>query len=295
MKAASEYLTFTLYSALWRFVRLLPERKAYSLFNWLSRRAYKKNGRRVQRLRANYWTAFPKKSENEIEEFVKSGLANAMRYWCDTFRISDWSTTRVATTVTTENNDLFVDSVKSGAGVIIALPHAGNWDHAGLYYCSQGITVHTVAEHLKPERLFKKFLAHREGMGMKVLDLQANVTEELIKRLNEGELIALVADRDLSKSGVEVDFFGARARLPAGPALLAYRTKAHLIAAYVSYTESGIRIAFNGPFVVRRDEPEASEVQRLTQEIANRFEFDIQQDPTSWHMQQRIFVEEESN
>jgi lauroyl/myristoyl acyltransferase len=83
--------------------------------------------------------------------------------------------------------------------------------------------------------------------------------------------------------------------MPAGPALLAYRTKAHLIAAYVSYTESGIRIAFNGPFVVRRNEPEASEVQRLTQEIANRFEFDIQQDPTSWHMQHRIFVEEESN
>ena len=295
MKAVSEFSTFFLYSALWRVVRLLPESSAYSIFNWLSRRAYKKNGRRVQRLRENYQTAFPEKNSNEIEKLVRSGLANAMRYWCDTFRISDWSTTRVASTVTTVNNELFVDAVKSGAGVIVALPHAGNWDHAGLYYCSQGITVHTVAEHLKPERLFRKFLAHREAMGMKVLDLQANVTEELIKRLDEGELVALVADRDLSKSGVDVEFFSARARMPAGPALLAYRTKAHLITAYVSYTESGIRIAFNGPFLVRREEAEASEVRRLTQEIANRFELDIQHDPSSWHMQQRIFVEEKSN
>ena len=295
MKAVSEFLTFSLYSSLWRVVRLLPERSAYSIFNWLSRRTYRKNGRRVQRLRENYQTAFPQKDSNEIEELVRSGLANAMRYWCDTFRISDWSTTRVASTVTTVNNELFVDSAQSGVGVIVALPHAGNWDHAGLYYCSQGITVHTVAEHLKPERLFRKFLAHREAMGMKVLDLQANVTEELIKRLNEGELVALVADRDLSKSGVEVDFFSARAQMPAGPALLAYRTKAHLITAYVSYAESGIRIAFNGPFPVRREEPEANEVRRLTQEIANQFELDIQQDPSSWHMQQRIFVEEASH
>lgn len=295
MKAVSEFSIFFLYSALWRVVRLLPESSAYSIFNWLSRRAYKKNGRRVQRLRENYQTAFPNKNSDETEELVRSGLANAMRYWCDTFRISDWSKTRVASTVTTVNNELLVDSVKSGVGVIIALPHAGNWDHAGLYYCSQGITVHTVAEHLKPERLFRKFLAHREAMGMKVLDIQANVTEELIKRLNEGELVALVADRDLSKSGVDVEFFGARARMPAGPALLAYRSKAHLITAYVSYAENGIRIAFNGPFLVRREEPEASEVRRVTQEIAKRFELDIQQDPSSWHMQQRIFVEEVSS
>ena len=279
MKAVSETLTYLIYSALWRIVRLLPERSAYSLFGAIANRAYRKNGRRIQRLRFNYQKVFPDKTDSEIEELVKSGVRNAMRYWCDTFRISDWDQARVAGTVSTENSELFLKSVKSGNGVIVALPHSGNWDHAGLYYCSQGITVHTVAEHLKPERLFRKFLAHRERMGIKVLDLEAKVTGELTSRLNDGELVALVADRDLSQSGVDVDFFGSNARMPAGPALLAYRTKAHLITAYVSYTTLGINIKFNGPFEVDRQNSEPQEVQRLTQSLANQFAEDIRNEP----------------
>ena len=295
MKTVSETLTYLIYSALWRIVRLLPERSAYSLFDAIANRAYRKNGRRLQRLRFNYGKVFPDKSEKEIEDLVKAGVRNAMRYWCDTFRISDWDEARVAGTVVTENNELFLSSVKSGDGVIVALPHAGNWDHAGLYYCSQGITVHTVAEHLKPERLFRKFLAHRERMGIKVLDLEAKVTGELTSRLNDGELVALVADRDLSQSGVDVDFFGSNARMPAGPALLAYRTKAHLITAYVSYTSFGIKIKFSGPFKVDRQNSESQEVQRLTQSVANQFAADSRNEPSSWHMQERIFIDRKSS
>jgi lauroyl/myristoyl acyltransferase len=275
-------------------VRLLPEKTAYSFFEAVGKRIYRKNGRRISRLRENYRHVLPSLNGTELENLVQKGVSSAMRYWCDTFRISDWSQERVATTVTTENNELFLNSVNSGKGVIIALPHAGNWDHAGLYYCSQGIKVHTVAEHLRPERLFRKFLAHRERMGMTVLDLEEKVTEQLANFLREGKLVALVADRDLSRSGVDVKFFGANARMPAGPALLAIKTDANLITAYVSFTTSGINIKFSGPFLVRRGESESGEVQRLTQELANQFAMDIKSEPSSWHMQQRIFVDRKS-
>ncbi len=294
MKAIQDFLTYLIYSALWRLVRLLPEKTAYSFFEAVGKRIYRKNGRRISRLRENYRHVLPSLNGTELENLVQKGVSSAMRYWCDTFRISDWSQERVATTVTTENNELFLNSVNSGKGVIIALPHAGNWDHAGLYYCSQGIKVHTVAEHLRPERLFRKFLAHRERMGMTVLDLEEKVTEQLANFLREGKLVALVADRDLSRSGVDVKFFGANARMPAGPALLAIKTDANLITAYVSFTTSGINIKFSGPFLVRRGESESGEVQRLTQELANQFAMDIKSEPSSWHMQQRIFVDRKS-
>lgn len=132
-------------------------------------------------------------------------------------------------------------------------------------------------------------------MGIKVLDLEAKVTGELTSRLNDGELVALVADRDLSQSGVDVDFFGSNARMPAGPALLAYRTKAHLITAYVSYMSFGIKIKFSGPFKVDRQNSESQEVQRLTQSLANQFAKDIRNEPSSWHMQQRIFIDRKSS
>lgn len=286
------WLNYLLYSALWRAVRIIPERLAYGTFNFLAILAYKRNGKRVVRLRSNYQAVKPKLPSSEIESLVIDGLKSAMRYWCDTFRISDWSKEKIVTTVKTQNEEYLLRPIEQGRGLIVALPHAGNWDHAGAYFCANGIRVNTVAEHLKPERLFRKFLAHREAMGMQVLDLNAGVFAELEALLNRGELVALVADRDLSKSGVNVNFFGKTARMPAGPALLAYKTKADLIAAYVSYTDSGINIKFTQPVSVNYQAEQRAEIERITQLLANQFEMDISENITSWHMQQRIFIDE---
>ena len=127
---------------------------------------------------------------------------------------------------------------------------------------------------------------------MTVLDLDRAVLGELESFLNKGLLVALVADRDLSRSGIEVDFFNRKARMPAGPALLAHRTGADLITAYVSFQEHGIKIIFKGPFAVNRKNPEKQEATRVTQVLADAFAEEISADPTSWHMQQRIFIDD---
>ncbi len=286
------WLNYILYSSLWRAVRIIPERLAYGIFDSLAILAHKRNGKRVVRLRSNYRTVKPELSYSELEALVIDGLKSAMRYWCDTFRISDWSKERVVTRVKAQGEEYLRRPIEQGRGLIVALPHAGNWDHAGAYFCASGVKVNTVAEHLKPERLFRKFLAHREAMGMKVLDLNAGVFTELENLLYQGELVALVADRDLSKSGVNVNFFGKTARMPAGPALLAYKTKADLITAYVSYTPAGINIKFTEPISVNYAADQRGEIARVTQLLANQFEKDISEKLTSWHMQQRIFIDE---
>ena len=292
MSSFKDQLVYLTYSALWFFIRKMPRNGAYKLFETLADIAYIRNKKRVKHLRNNYQHVLASKNSDLVEGYVRDGLRNAMRYWCDTFRISTWDSREIAATVKTKREELLVDAFGRGKGVIVALPHAGNWDHAGLYFCSKGIQVNTVAEHLKPEKLFRKFLQHRESMGMSVLDLDSNVIPELITRLNKGALVALVADRDLSKSAVPVQFFGGTARMPAGPALLAMRTNATLITAYVAYTDSGIEIEFNGPFIPKRNESENSEINRITQELADQFAKDIAKSPTSWHMQQRIFIDE---
>ena len=291
------HLTYLVYSLLWKTVRIMPEKIANALFNQIAVLAYRRNKKRVQRLRENYRQVRPKASLDEIESMVKSGLVSAMRYWCDTFRISDWDKKRIIETVTCSNEELLLTGAASGKGVIVALPHAGNWDHAGLYFCMKGITVHTVAEHLKPEKLFMKFLEHREKMGMKVFDIDGSVIQELEEILRRGGLVALVADRDLSKSGITVDFFDGIAKMPAGPALLALRTGASLITAFVAYTKTGIHINFSGPFnldLAESGKNESGKVIALTQKLADQFSRDITKDPTSWHMQQRIFLKPEA-
>jgi KDO2-lipid IV(A) lauroyltransferase len=217
-------------------------------------------------------------------------MSSYMRYWCDTFRIQNWSTERIRNTVTTSNDHLLLDPMKEGRGVVVALPHSGNWDHAGAYFCSLGVPLVTVAERLKPEALFQKFLHHREAMGFEVLSLDSRSFVTLMKRAKEKRLIALVADRDLSHSGIDVDFFGKNARMPAGPALLAVKTGLPLIVAHVSYTQVGIHIDFHSVPVPSQGS-EAERISQTVQATSHLFEKGIADHPEDWHMLQRIWVD----
>ena len=148
----------------------------------------------------------------------------------------------------------------------------------------------TVAERLKPEKLFLRFLAYRESLGMEVLTLDWRVLNTLEERLNQGALVALVSDRDLSRSGIEVDFFGGTARMPAGPALLALRSKAPLITAFVSYTDTGVHIEFRN-IILPSSGDENSKVKEIVQMTAQYFEDGISESPEDWHMLQRIWID----
>lgn len=283
-------LSAFLYFAGWRLVRTLPERSAYSLFSFIGRRAIKANGKSVQRLRFNLSRVKPELSTVELENLVSRAFDSYLRYWCDTFRIQDWSAERVQETVTLTNGHLLVDPMRSGRGVVIALPHSGNWDHAGAYFCSIGIPLVTVAERLKPEKLFQRFLAYRNSMGFEVLSLDSRSFVTLMKRAREKRLIALVADRDLSRSGIDVDFFGYPSRMPAGPALLAVKTGIPLVVAHVSYTSTGIHINFS-EVSVPESGSESEKVSKVVQACADLFAQGIAEHPEDWHMLQRIWID----
>ena len=274
----------------WRIVRWLPEKSAYKLFNKAADVLVKRNGKSVQRLRSNLSRTQPGITSLDLDLLVIDAMRSYMRYWCDTFRFPDWSSQRVTETVSVTNEHLLMEAIAAKTGVIVALPHAGNWDHAGAYFCAKGVPLVTVAERLKPEKLFLKFLSYRESMGMEVLPLDGRVLETLADRLRAGALVALVADRDLSRSGIEVEFFGAPARMPAGPALLAIRTQAPLITAFVSYTDTGVHIDFKS-VLLPSSGSEREMVQEIVQMTAVHFEDGISQRPQDWHMLQRIWTD----
>jgi phosphatidylinositol dimannoside acyltransferase len=287
----SDRLSYFAYLLGWKLVALLPERTAYAIFSKIATRMYRRNGKSVRRLRVNLSIVQPELSEIELERLVRAGLQSYMRYWCDTFRIHTWGVDRVEATVTTTNDHLLRDPMTQGRGVVIALPHSGNWDHAGAYFCQQGIPLVTVAEILKPEQLFVKFLEYRQAMGFEVLALDSKAFPTLMRRALEKRLIALVADRDLSASGIPVTFFGKQSRMPAGPAILSIKTGLPLVAAHVSYTSSGIHIDFTEIETVR-DGDEQRQISETVLRMAQAFEVGIRKHPQDWHMLQRIWVED---
>ena len=285
-----DFLVAAAYFSGWKLVRTLPEKSAYSLFEKIGEITLRRNGSRMQRLRGNLQRVCPEKDSAAMDELMAEAVSSYMRYWCDTFRSPDWSKERIFSSVTVTREELLTGPMRDGRGVVVTLPHSGNWDHAGSYFCVMGFPLVTVAEKLKPEALFNKFLEYRQNMGMEVLSTDSKSMGTLMQRAREGALIALVADRDLSRSGVDVNFFGYPARMPAGGALLAIRTAIPLVTAHVSYTKSGIHIEFNS-VAIPSDGTESERVSVVVQRCADQFATGIAKKPADWHMLQRIWVD----
>lgn len=273
----------------WAITRHAPEPVAARLLESAADRMCKQHGAAAQQLTANLRRAVPNADDEKLGELCNSALRSYFRYWHEAFRLPAWTPSRIVDSVVTVNEEPLRAGFAGGGGAIIALPHMANWDHAGAWACLTGMPVTTVAERLKPESLFDRFVRYREELGMHVLPLTGgrNRLTELRSALSAGRLVCLVADRDIGKSGIEVELLGEPARLPGGPATLARLTGAPLIAATLSYQGPLLRIEFSDPMLVRRGRDGA---RAMTQEIADVFSAGIRRAPVDWHMLQPVFT-----
>ncbi len=184
----------------------------------------------------------------------------------------------------TVGNENVVAGRAAGRGVVMALPHSGNWDMAGVWLVYKHGTFATVAERLKPESLYRRFIDYRETLGFEMLPLTGGDRppfEVLTDRLRDNGLVCLMADRDLTRSGVQVDFFGEPTRMPAGPAKLAIATGAALLPVHCWYEGGRMVTRFHPPL-----DTSSGDVGAITQALADRFARNIAAHPADWHMMQ---------
>lgn len=273
------------YAGGWALVRALPEDAAAALFRAGADLAWRRGGPSVDRLRANLARAAP---DRDLDVLTREALRSYARYWCEVFRLPVTPPERLLGGMQIVDEHLFRDSVAAGRGTIVPLPHSGNWDQAGAWCTATGVPFTTVAERLKPESLYDRFVAFRESLGMEVLPLTGGAQppfDVLAARLAAGGTLCLVADRDLSARGVDVQLFGAATRMPAGPASLALRTGATLLPVTLSFRPDGWEAVFH-PVVAHTD------VATMTQQVADAFGRGIAAHPADWHMLQRLFLDD---
>ena len=292
----------TAYLAGWSATRWLPERVAYGTFQRIADQAAARRGSRVQMLEANLRRVVgPNVTDADLRSLVREGMRSYLRYWCDAFRLPSWSTAELDDRVHIHDVDRLWDTLAQGRGLILALPHSANYDAAAAWVgrCGRladtGATYTTVAERLRPEWLYERFLSYREGFGLEVLPLTGggNIVGTLASRLRSGGLVCLPADRDLTGSGVDVEFFGATARLPGGPALLAHLTDAALISVDLWYDDEGrTQVQVHQPLEVSTSSDRRRRVHETTQRMASEFEAGIAGHPEDWHMLQPLWADD---
>jgi KDO2-lipid IV(A) lauroyltransferase len=284
------------YAAAWRLVRMAPSRLAFGAFRLGADLAARRAGPGAQRLRANLARVVPTASPAQLDELVRAGLRSYARYWCEAFRLPGMDPVEVHDRMDPHvtGTGPLLDAVDAGRGVVFALPHSGNWDAAGVWLVEtlrrRGLepSFTTVGQRLRPESLYRRFVAYRESLGFEVVAAEDGraAHRALTRRLRAGGVVCLVADRDLTGSGVPVRLLGEPTRLPGGPALLAALTGSVLIPAYPGFTADGwsVRMAEPVPVQGRRGVPAA------TQAVADAFSTLIAAAPADWHALQPIWT-----
>ncbi|MEV5937742.1 phosphatidylinositol mannoside acyltransferase [Streptomyces sp. NPDC051994] len=286
-------LTDALYGLGWATVKKLPEPVADRLGRRIADTVWKRRGKSVLRLESNLARVVPDASPERLAQLSQAGMRSYMRYWMESFRLPAWSKERMKNGFEPQDVHHLTDALASGRGVVLALPHMGNYDLAGAWVTTKLATPFTtVAERLKPETLYDRFVAYREGLGMEVLPhTGGSAFGTLARRLRAGGLVCLVADRDLSANGVEVKFFGEPTRMPVGPAMLAQQTGALLLPVTLWYDDTPImKGRVHPPVDVPETGDRTEKTSVMTQALADAFATGIADHPEDWHMLQRLWL-----
>ena len=282
------------FAAGWTALRTVPEPLSARAFRAGADYAAVRNGKGAQQLRRNMRRVLgPDASELRLDRLVGDALRSYSRYWLETFRLPEMDHPDVLRRTTMVGAEHLDEALARGRGFVAALPHLGNWDVAALWLVGHGHRFTTVAERLQPQSLFDRFVAYRESLGMEVLALtggQRPPTEVLAERLAANGAVCLVADRDISHTGVEVSFFGEPARMPAGPALLAATTGAALLPVGLWFTEHGWAQRVHPPLELPTHGRLRDRVAAGTQALADVFAREIAEHPADWHMLQKLWV-----
>jgi len=295
VSSVKDVLVSTGYRLAWKVICRVPESWARWGFDTATNIAWRRQGPGVQKLENNLLRVLgPGASGKDLRRASRAGMRSYGRYWMEVFRLPTITPEQIQRDmVVNEHADQALADAAAGKSVIFALPHMGNWEVAGAFCVGRGAPFATVAERLKPESVFDMFVEFRESLGMEVLPLTGgpNVFGALAQRLrNKGGLVCLLCDRDLTESGVEVEFFGEKARMAAGPAALAIQTGASLRAVTLWFTEGGWGAEVSPDIPVPAEGNRKEKAAAMTQELASAFEKGIAEHPQDWHMLQKVFI-----
>jgi phosphatidylinositol dimannoside acyltransferase len=228
----------------------------------------------------------PSLSGLALRRAVQQAFDSYAKYYVESFRLPSLSARAVDRAFTRDGYHHITEALALGNGVILALPHLGGWEWAGRWMTDQGHKMTVVVEAIEPPELFEWFADLRAKLGMTVVPLGPKAGSAVLKALRGNEVVCLLCDRDIDRSGVEVEFFGERTTLPAGPATLGIRTGAPILPVGVYFTgrQQGHHAVIRPPVPTERLGGLREDVARVTQLLAHELEWLIRRAPEQWHL-----------
>ena len=257
--------------------------------------AWRRRGTGVQVLEGNLRRVIGGEvSGGELRALSREAMRSYARYWLEAFRLPVMPVGRLVGGMRdTGHTEAAFGYLAAGRGVVFALPHMGNYDLGCAWIVAKGAgSVTAVIERVKPESVYGRFVAFRQGLGMEVLPASGGTQRFgiLAQRLQAGKIVGLICDRDLTGGGIEVEFFGEKARMMGGPAALAVQTGAALMPVILWFEGDGWGVHIHEEIPVPAEGDMRQKAAVMMQQVARLFEAGIRAHPQDWHMLQKVFV-----
>ncbi|MFN2388271.1 MAG: phosphatidylinositol mannoside acyltransferase [Actinomycetota bacterium] len=274
--------------------RVLPERLAYGVADRCGTILARRSPKRTVVARNLARVTGRQPGSPEVQDLVVRSFRSYAEYWLETFRLVQAPREFFLERLLADGEDHLLGALANGRGVVVVIGHLGNWDAAGAWAATLTGSLVTVAEVLRPRRMFDFFADHRRRLGMTILPARPGVTSELVELARAGHVIAILGDRDLKGTGVEVDFFGEPATFPVGAAAIARRAEVPLLVAGVRSerrpTGRGWRATIGPPVELPEGTDDASAVAELTRAVARELERHVAATPEQWHVFQPFWL-----
>ena len=274
---------------------LIPERLAYGVVGRLATVVARTAPRRRSVVARNLArvTGYPIDS-TALEALVDEAFRSYGRYWLETFRLVRADRRFFLERFHCAGQEHLCAVLARGKGALIVVGHLGNWDAAAGWVGATGRDLVTVAEVLRPRRLFEFFVRHRSRLGVTIYPAERSSAGRLVEALRAGAVVALLGDRDLGGRGPEVTFFGEATTLPAGPASIALRAGVPVLVAgvYGALLPDGRRgweAEISEPIELPEERGREA-IERLTRAVAGELERFVARRPEEWHVFQPFWI-----
>ncbi len=270
--------------------RALPEPLAYDLAHRLGSILARTSKKRavVERNLARITGREP--HSPEVQDLVRRAFRSYAEYWLETFRLVQADRGYLLDRFTADGEQHLLKALERGRGAVIVMAHLGNYDAGAAWAAALTGSLVTVAEVLRPRKMFEFFAEHRQRLGMTILPARAGITNELVAAARAGHAVGILGDRDFKGTGVEVMFFGEPTTFPPGPAAIALRSGAPLLVAGIHAERRGAWRASITPPIEVPDPDSPTALPDLTRRIAEELELQIARHPEEWHVFQPFWT-----
>jgi KDO2-lipid IV(A) lauroyltransferase len=274
-------------------VERLPRRLGYALAVLVARFAYVFARRARSELERNLRIALPDLPPRPLRRLVWRNFRNHSKAYADLMRLPVARVEDLRAQLHVQGIEHLDAARARGRGVLVVSAHMGSWEIAAAIWSATVAPVSLFAEELEPRELYEWYRGTRARLGISVLPLNRTGLRQVLQALDNEEMVVTAIDRDILGTGIAIEFFGRRARIPEGPAAIALRKGTPLLPVVVyRLPDDTFQAVGYPPIFAESTGDRAADIRRVTGQLVGRLEEIIRAHPDQWHMPHAIWTDE---